>query len=466
MIRPLRALGLTLLLAACSSTTGPEFAGRRAPVGAIDLPPMKVFSSTRVQRPRRSNTALARDFLELAFMMESGRKLDALTRFDGQVTLKVVGTAPATLQPDLTRLLDRLRREARIDIRQVPSTSEANIAINILNRRDLQRVVPQAACFVVPNIQTWSEFKRVRRTAAVDWTLLRERTKAAIFLPGDVSPQEIRDCLHEEVAQALGPLNDIYRLPDSTFNDDNFHTVLTGFDMLMLRTYYAPELSNGMDEAQVAARLPALLARLNPGGTRGRATSRDTTPRSWIDTIETAVGPKTSLAARRNAAKRAVALARAEGWSDGRTAFALYVQGRLNLGRSPELALKSFLEAASIYRARRETRVQAAHVAMQLAAFSLSSGQAESTLALVDESLPAVAEAENAALLSTLLMIKAEALDLQGRSSEAEAVRRDALGWARYGFGRSDVVRARLGEIEALAPRGRRSVEVVEVTRN
>ncbi len=68
----------------------------------------------------------------------------------------------------------------------------------------------------------------------------------AIFLPGDVSPQETRDCLHEEMAQALGPLNDLYRLGDSVFNDDNFHTVLTGFDMLVLRTYYAPDLRSGM----------------------------------------------------------------------------------------------------------------------------------------------------------------------------------------------------------------------------
>jgi hypothetical protein len=64
----------------------------------------------------------------------------------------------------------------------------------------------------------------------------------AVFIPSDVSPQEVRDCLHEEVAQALGPLNDLYRLPDSVFNDDNFHAVLTGFDMLILRTYYDAEL--------------------------------------------------------------------------------------------------------------------------------------------------------------------------------------------------------------------------------
>ena len=28
-----------------------------------------------------------------------------------------------------------------------------------------------------------------------------------VFVPADASPQELRDCLHEELAQALGPLN-------------------------------------------------------------------------------------------------------------------------------------------------------------------------------------------------------------------------------------------------------------------
>lgn len=46
-----------------------------------------------------------------------------------------------------------------------------------------------------------------------------------MFIPNDTSAQEIRDCLNEELAQALGPLNDLYRLSDSVFNDDNMHTV-------------------------------------------------------------------------------------------------------------------------------------------------------------------------------------------------------------------------------------------------
>jgi hypothetical protein len=54
--------------------------------------------------------------------------------------------------------------------------------------------------------------------------------------------------------------------------------------------------------------------------------------------------------------------------------------------------------------------------------------------------------------LATLMMLRAEALDLSGRVSEAQAVRLDSLGWARYGYGADWAVRAKLREVGALSP--------------
>ena len=59
---------------------------------------------------------------------------------------------------------------------------------------------------------------------------------------------------------------------------------------------------------------------------------------------------------------------------------------------------------------------------------------------------------ENAALLASIQMLRAEALDLTGHQPEAGSVRLDSLGWARYGFGPDWVVRAKLNEIAALRP--------------
>ncbi|MDJ0629889.1 MAG: DUF2927 domain-containing protein [Rhodobacter sp.] len=418
---------------------------------------MKTFAGSRTAPPGRSNPAIARDFLDLSFELESGRKLPVLTRFEEPVSVRVTGQVPASLYPDLDRLLRRLRREAGISIVRVPPERDAAITIEVLPRSELQRYVPQAACFVVPRLSSWAEFKRNRRSAAVDWTTLTERKRMAIFLPGDVSPQETRDCLHEELAQALGPLNDLYRLGDSVFNDDNFHTVLTGFDMLILRAYYHPALQSGMTREQVAARLPGILAQLNPGGQRAPRSLAQSTPRAWINAIEEALGPRTSPARRQSAAQSAVRIAQEQGWADNRMAFSLFALGRLSLAGEADIALASFLQAGTIYNARPETRLQGAHVAMQLAAFALSSGQTKAAIALVDENIGPVAEAENAALLATLLMIKAEALEVEGRASEARAVRLDSLGWARYGFGSDQAVRLRVSEIAALSSRLKRA---------
>jgi len=390
--------------------------------------------------------------MDLAFRLESGRELEVFTRFEEPITVRVLGPEPATLARDLDRLLDRLRDEAGISIRRVGARTEASITIEVLTRGDIQRSVPQAACFVVPRVTSWDAFRRARGSSQLDWTTLRVRERMSIFIPGDVSPQEVRDCLHEEMAQAIGPLNDLYRLTDSVFNDDNFHTVLTGFDMVILRAYYDPQLRSGMSRELVANRLPGILARINPQGQGVGFVRREATPRVWIDAMETALGPRTSPSRRRSAAKQAVEIARARGWNDNRLAFALYALGRLSLGTETDLALASFLQAGKLYSGSRETRLHEAHVGMQLAAFALSAGQADVALDLVDRHVPAVREAENAALLASLLLVRAEALDLLGRETEARDVRLDSLGWARYGFGTERDVLMRAAEISGLAP--------------
>ena len=65
----------------------------------------------------------------------------------------------------------------------------------------------------------------------------------------------------------------------------------------------------------------------------------------------------------------------------------------------------------------------------------------------------AVAERfENAALVATLKMLQAEALEIENRVAEARSVRLDSLGWARYGYGADWAVQAKLREVGALNP--------------
>ena len=407
------AFALLTALAACSPAPQ-QHLSTRAEVFEDALPPMRSFAAAPAPAPGRSNADIATDFLDLTFRMESGRAIPVMTRFEGPISVRITGQTPPSLITDMRGLLTRLRSEAGIDI-FLTGAPDAAITVEAVPRAELQRAVPRAACFVVPRISSWQEFLVVRRTPRVDWTTLTRRDKAAIFVPADVAPQEIRDCLHEELAQALGPLNDLYRLPDSVFNDDNIHAVLTGFDMLILRAYYAPELRSGMSRGEVAARLPAILARLNPRGLAVPRRAVNDTSRDWIEAMETALTPGGSPLRRRRAAEDAINLARAFGWSGTRPGFAYYAYGRLQVGNDPDLALAAFNQAAREFRTAPEARVYEAHVAVQLAAFALGAGDAGETLRIVEGAIPVAAQAENAALLATLMMFKAEALDLEGR---------------------------------------------------
>ena len=420
-------------------------------IADTSLPPVKVFAAGQHSGPVRANNDLAIDFIELSFKLESGRELPVFTRFEGPITVTVIGDQPPSLQHDLTRLIGRLRTEARININQVRAP-RANITINAVPRKEIRSLLPQVACFVAPNVSTLAEYRKARKTKKVNWSQLRSREQLAIFLPNDVSPQEVRDCLHEELAQALGPLNDLYRLPDSVFNDDNVHTVLTGFDMLMLRAYYAPQLHNGMSRGQVAATLPHILREINPQGELAAATFSTRTPIQWKRAIETALGPATQRGARRDAAAEALRIAEAMGWQDQRRAFAHYAMGRVLQHDRPQEAQQHYTAAKRYYAATPGTGLHQAYVATQLSAFAISQGQGSEALRLIAPHVETARMNENAALLSTLMLLRAEALDLENRPAEAEAVRLDSLGWARYGFGSDWAVRAKLREISQLNP--------------
>lgn len=389
----------------------------------------------------------ARDFMELTFAMENGRALEVFSRFEGPVTVALSGAVPPTAPKDLATLIGRLQREAGLDIAPA-NAGEATITVEFARRSELRRLAPQAACFVVPNVSSLAEYRRLRGSDKVDWALITQRHRAAIFIPADTSPQEIRDCMHEELAQALGPLNDLYRLPDSVFNDDNFHSVLTSFDMEILRTYYSPALASGMTRAEVAGHLAGILGMV-PGPAAGGAAASA----AWTDAVEEALGRQGSAATRLQSAERALDIAMRQGWRDGRLAFSHFAVARLSAGRNPARALDEFGWAAAIYARLPGGEVQVAHIDMQLAGMALAAGLPAEAMRLADRAIPVVRRHENAALLATLMLIKAEAMERLGDPVAAAALRLDSQPWARYGFGPDSVVNARIRDITAVADR-------------
>ncbi|MEJ8560820.1 hypothetical protein QTO30_05985 [Yoonia sp. GPGPB17] len=165
-----------------------------------------------------------------------------------------------------------------------------------------------------------------------------------------------------------------------------------------------------------------------------------------------ALGDRISEPRRRQAAARAIAIGQALGWTGPREGFANYAYGRLQIGNDAALALGAFNAARRAYGQSDITDIHSAHIALQLAAFTLISRDAEATIAITTPAIAVAERHQNAALMSLLMMFKAEALDLQGNTEDGMALRLDSLGWALYGFGDRDEVIDRLNEIASLVP--------------
>lgn len=441
-----------VVLVACSGTLT-TVTKRTAPTA--DFPAMKMFPETNAPRGvARSNSDIFEEFIDYAFALESGQTLARFTRFEGPISVALVNAPGQVVSRDLDRLLSRLRTEGTVPINRVASPAGANIVIELIPKRQLYRAAPNAACIVVPRVSSWAEFRKTRFSRRSDWTSLTERTRAAIFMPVDVSPQDARDCLHEELAQALGPLNDLYRVPDSVYNDDNFHIVLTSYDMLMLRLFYAPDLRSGMAKHEVARVLPAMLARMNPKGNGLAPRQFQETPDAWKLAIESALGARGGTDARVSAATRAVRVAQSAGIRDHRLGFSYYARARVNASKDPRAAAGDYARAyANFVQAFGPYDIHTAQAALQMASLSLSAGDFQQALTYIEPSLVAAKTAQNGRLMFSLLAMKSEIYKVAGRTAEAATLRKEAIGWGQYGVYDPREINDRLKIIAGLIPK-------------
>ena len=447
MMRALISLFLSMTLVACVETATPTAVSpgtspatgsplqvsRGADFASI---PMRSFQGgSKGRGVRRSNNDIALEFLDLAFSLETGERLSRLTKFDGQITVSFNQQPTATGRRDLNQLVSRLKNEAGIDIRVVPVGSPSAIKIEQVQPRLLRSIAPGAACFVVPNIIDTTDLRKNGNLPRSDWARIARRTKAAIFLPIGVSAQEQRDCLHEELAQALGPLNDLYRVGDTIFNDDNFHVTLTPYDMLILRLYYSPELRNGMTRTEVALAIRPLLARLNPAGQGAPGRASNKTERSWSQLIEEALGPTTSSGRREGIMTQAINSAKNLRYNGNRLAFAHYARARITSRTNPPGSASDFQTSFAIYQTLYGLNdIHSAKLSVDLAANAFASGDLPTAERLLKEAIPAAQRAEDAVTLTRLYALQAELLGYKGRSNEADRARRNAIGWGKYAF--------------------------------
>lgn len=433
-LRPAIAAACLLLAGACApgSLTERIFLAERHSAREA-LPPAARFPEAPAIASARSNADVARDFLDLNFRLETGHALGRLSRFEGPVSVFVGGDAPAGFAAEVDRLLRELRRGAGIDVARAEGGG-ADIAVLAVPGAAMRRDTPSLNCFVMPGVRSYRE-ARMARSTGEEWEFEAERGPVAVFIPDDQPPHRTRSCLNEEIAQALGPLNDLYRLPGSVFNDDDVHSALTGFDMLVLRIQYAPELRSGMTREEVAARLPAILSRVNPQGGRVAPQLVQETPKPWIGAVKSALAPRTGSRRRVGFAREALRIARESGLSDHRLGYSQYVLGRTLERSDPDEARRHLRRAYATYADLPEADLHLAMVAARLARLAAAAGESDEALRLAEAHIGTARRHQDARLLGSLLLARSAALAARERRGDAAASLREALGWIRSGVG-------------------------------
>ncbi len=226
---------------------------------------MKSFPPDR-RGPERSNASMARDILALEFQMKRARAAgaDALRGADHGGADRA--TCPPSPPVELARVIGRLRAEAGLDVSAV-ARGPASITIEFLPRRRLQAVVPQCGLF--------------RGAARVELGAVPRR--AAATDRGGPGPRSRRgnrwrsSCLGHLAARGArlpargacagdGPLNDLYELSDSVFKRRQLPHGPDRFRHAGAARPLRARAGQRMTRDEVAARLPAVLARLNPRG--------------------------------------------------------------------------------------------------------------------------------------------------------------------------------------------------------
>lgn len=90
---------------------------------------------------------------------------------------------------------------------------------------------------------------------------------AVAVIRAELPPRLMLSCIHEELAQGMGPANDSPTARPSIFNDDEEFAYLTRHDELILRILYDRRLRPGMTEAEARPIVLQIANELLAGGT-------------------------------------------------------------------------------------------------------------------------------------------------------------------------------------------------------
>ena len=439
----LRRLLLTLplvLVAACAPV--PE----ETPVTPAAVPPnvpaLPAFPELGAALPAGhtayDNASLARLFVVLTHEMEGRARRPNLVRYEIPVSVGVEGPGGERYGAFLDRLLARLRGNSGIAIARGPGPY--NLHIRFIDGERFNATLPTAFCVIAQGDVSWEVFAADPLGANA-----REAAKAVrieqmtIFIPDNAWPYLARNCLLEEVPQALGMSNDLFGLGTSSFNDDGAHLWPTKLDYLMLRVLYAPGMTTGLDRRETRDRALEILNRINPAGRVAPPLPmlRQRSLEVWSHLIGRVFSRDASDREARADVDKALQVVEAYAPMSAQHCYTLVTAGRVLSRPEPERALQLLDLARRVCdTAHGVSDIRHARIVLEEACALSRLGRYGEVIAVTEAIWPVLAAHGQDRPLAALYTIQADALEAtETGSPRARSARQLAAAWNAYAMG-------------------------------
>ncbi len=267
-LHPLLYLLLTLAAGCMSAQDVPPqavVAAQAAPAVAVKPAFPGLGAALPAGHTRFSNVSLARLFTNLSHDMEWGARRRNLVRYEAPISIGLKRPGAERHFAFVDEFLSQLARNSGVKIAR--GGGSENLRIRLVEGAHFDTLLPTAYCVVAQGELAWDGFAADPSHHGAEALLAAQRIEQmTIFIPATAAPYLVRNCLLEEIPQALELANDLYGLGSLIFNDDAAHLWPTKLDYLMLRVLYAPEMITGLDRRETERRAPSILNRINPAG--------------------------------------------------------------------------------------------------------------------------------------------------------------------------------------------------------
>jgi hypothetical protein len=431
-------LALPLVLAAACAPAPEEAPVKPAPAIAEKPAFPELGAALPAGHTAYANASLARLFVVLTHEMEGRARRPHLVRYETPVSVGIEGRGGERYGAFLDEALARLRRNSGIAIARGPGPY--NLHIRFIDGKRFNATLPMAFCVIAQGDVTWQAFAAdplgANARQAAKATRIEQTT---IFIPDDARPYLTRNCLLEEVSQALGMSNDLFGLGGSSFNDDGAHLWPTKLDYLMLRVLYTPEMTTGLDRRETRDRALDILNRINPAGRAAPPMPmlRQRSLEVWSHLIARVFSRDASDREVREDVGKALQVVEAYAPKSAQHCHTLFTAGRVLSRPEPESALQLLDLALRVCdSAHGASDIRHARIKLQKACALSRLGRYGEAIRATESIWPVLAAHGQDRPLAALYTIQADALAATepGRP-RAAAAHQLAVAWSAYAMG-------------------------------